>query len=1013
MIKKRKIKLITFILILILFPNIINVNATSINKNISTNPANTLGISNSLNQLITNIFGSINMFFPKGSVTVTNLDKEGNIISTYKDTNLKLTKHTYFAEEIENYKVVGKTKKSIRLSLFKPKGTIKFVYCSINDSVDPPIDENPSEPLEPPNLEEPSTPIEPPIIEKPNEPVIPPTDDTTKDVIKNEVPYISSYYVNPIIKPNEEVIIDFYLTDYDQQEYKEGESDSLFTVTAKVEGKEDIVKTGLKSGDNSISLGKFSDIGEVKFSLICTDEYNRNSHELFHFFKVTNETLINEYVMTKEDLTTYNIKANDTYGEVRLINVDTTNKTMLQALTEAATSIEVPSNSYIAFVGDSNNDGKRDSNWKETVVKYSDDYNKEKVALESRATREGLQNLINDKKTEGYNQVKLLNSIYRVDHNSPLYIPNEFTLDMNGATLKLNQFSGDEALMIDINNVSDSHVKNGIIKGDYYEHDYTNSPNNSEWVNGIAISNEALYCSYENITVEDITGYGVTNGINPDGGGYLHYTAGSLKNFISGDINRNTGELIEESTRTTSDFLDISKALNNDYLSVSRYLGYQGVSGGTWNIICHFYDADKNYIKSIDSYQYRRVRIPENSKYLRVTLLNNEYPTDLNVQYFKVPTNSSFKNIKIDNVRCVGMAQAAMNNFLVEDIEISSSGQSSAKCAYDAEDGWDMMQDVTFREMNFHDNPYNEFLTCAGHNFVIEDMIAGKIYLWPRTNSYTIRNNNNIKSITSEYENRTRTGYSRITNNIVNESINAKGAFIKNNTAGSINASNISNCTIYSIPSNDTKTTNSTIILDSFSSYLSGKTEITDCIIKPKDGVEEYRISFNQLDAERIFTNVQFLGKAKLDNHNSFNTATFNNCTFEDATINPGVSNSLGNIEFNNCTINSTSENLIRLSPHAYSRGLTNVNFNDCNITHSGSGSLIYLYAKPTGGQMTFNNTTINKNEGFILDGYGSLTQYNDYDSIYMHLKLKNSKVTIPVLIDKYNDPKKFNLITE
>ena len=55
----------------------------------------------------------------------------------------------------------------------------------------------------------------------------------------------------------------------------------------------------------------------------------------------------------------------------------------------------------------------------------------------------------------------------------------------------------------------------------------------------------------------------------------------------------------------------------------------------------------------------------------------------------------------IDNARCVGMAPSAMSNLLFENIEISNSGQSSAKCAFDAEDGWDLMQDVTFRKTIF------------------------------------------------------------------------------------------------------------------------------------------------------------------------------------------------------------------------------------------------------------------------------------------------------------------------
>ena len=42
-----------------------------------------------------------------------------------------------------------------------------------------------------------------------------------------------------------------------------------------------------------------------------------------------------------------------------------------------------------------------------------------------------------------------------------------------------------------------------------------------------------------------------------------------------------------------------------------------------------------------------------------------------------------------------------MKDMLVENCEFTKSGQVLAKCAYDAEDGWDMMQDVTFRGLNF------------------------------------------------------------------------------------------------------------------------------------------------------------------------------------------------------------------------------------------------------------------------------------------------------------------------
>ena len=51
------------------------------------------------------------------------------------------------------------------------------------------------------------------------------------------------------------------------------------------------------------------------------------------------------------------------------------------------------------------------------------------------------------------------------------------------------------------------------------------------------------------------------------------------------------------------------------------------------------------------------------------------------------------------------MAQGQMKDFLVKDCVISNSGQSSATCAYDAEDGWDGMQDVFLDNVSFPSNP--------------------------------------------------------------------------------------------------------------------------------------------------------------------------------------------------------------------------------------------------------------------------------------------------------------------
>ena len=170
---------------------------------------------------------------------------------------------------------------------------------------------------------------------------------TSVNINKNEVPYLSTYYIKPIVKPGENVILDFYISGYNHKSYNEENLSDRYTVTVKINEKKDIVKKNLKAGDNSINIGRFKEIGEQKFSIICTDQYGRNSHELFNYFLVREEPTTKEYSMTENDLILYSINNND---------------------------------------------------------------NKEN----GKNTREGLQKLLDDKKAEGYNKLKLLPGIYRM-----------------------------------------------------------------------------------------------------------------------------------------------------------------------------------------------------------------------------------------------------------------------------------------------------------------------------------------------------------------------------------------------------------------------------------------------------------------------------------------------------------------------------------------------------------------------------------------------------------------------
>lgn len=823
-------------------------------------------------------------------------------------------------------------------------------------------------------------------------------DNLSREININEVPYISTYYIEPKVAPNEDVIIDFYVTDYYHKEYTDEDTSETFTITVKIDGKKNIVKKNIKAGDNSINIGSFKTTGEQKFSIIATDKYGRNSHELFNFFLVEDseekEKSSKEYVMSKDDLLKYNIKNTDTYENkyIATLNLDEpTPETVKAELEKVAATITPKSNSYTCIIADTIGNGEPGNWWGETIVKYSDNYNKENVMQEAYNTREGLQKLLDDVKFQGYTSIKLLPGTYRIDHSDSIWVPSDFTVDMNGSTIKLNQFAGDKALMITLNNTYDSHVINGTIEGDYYSHDYANSPNNSEWVMGISIGSEAKYSSFENLTVKDITGYGGGNGIansRDESLGYTYlYPTPIGDSFKLGDINKDTGEVIDSTNRTTSDFISIDGYDGIGYLSVSRYLGYQGNPCNTWNMIAHFYDGEQKYISSVDSYFYRRIGVPDGAKYMKVTILEESYPNDLSIQYFRIPTHCAFKNVKFENCRAVGLAQAAMKDMLVENCEFTKCGQSSARCAYDAEDGWDMMQDVTFRDLNFYNNPNNDFLTCAGHNFVIENMKAGKIYFWERTNSYVVRNSDNIAGANLGHTTRKRSGYVRFYNNTVNGNISigateenddwicvVKDCTINGRAENTINTGLYLRCLIQSATnSNSNNTTLNTSL---------GTGNFKDCTIQDKTG-ENMGGVYNNCTFENISGNIHGTFDVSNSTINNWSTYTggynpsytFTNCNLNNFEIIFGYWHQGATTVFNNCTINN-EDFLLKLPHYSLKKPISIIN---SSFTSNGKDGMVVFYDDRTGGSagelvqqdmLTIENNkiTMDKSE-FVVSG--------------------------------------------
>ena len=915
-----------------------------------------------LNDTNLNPIISFNYSRKSGNITIEYLDSStlAVIHPSTKISNIALGSYTYDAIYIDNYEVDGDSSISTTLTTTDPNQTISFKYNEI---------------------------------------------EIPEDLNWNEVPYISTYYIKPVVKPGEEVFIDYYITDYYYKEYLEEDYSETFTITVRVEGQDDKLYHYLKAGDHKVSLGSFNNEGEQKFSILCTDKYGRNSHELFNFFLVQDDIEIREYVMTEEDLITYNIKNTDDYEEKVYVKVDKlTDTTVGTKIEEIANTTTVPSNKYICFIGTTEED--EDGNpimqttparfWLNTIVKYADDYDKESVLEEATQTRIGLQNLLDDKKALGYNKLLLLPGNYRIDHQETIYIPDKFTLNMNGATLKANQFTGDKSLILSLDDTFDSHVINGNIEGDYFSHDYSNSPNNSEWCMGVSISGSSKYSSFENIIIKDITGYGAGNGISGKSG-YVYFGK-SLGNIFSlGDISTKDGSIISSTDRQSTSFIDISQYVKYDYVTINRYLGYQGILGSSWNLILHFYDSNKNYIKSINAFQYRRTLMPINSAFMKITILGSISSIDFWMTYFKIPCHCNFTNIEFNNCRCVGLAQGAMNDMLVDNCKFTLNGQSGAYCAYDAEDGWDQMQDVTFKNLDFYDNYRNDFLTCSGHNFIIDSQLSGKIYIWERTRSLVIKNSSNVVVTLQSGGKSTivRHGVYRIYNNDFSSGALSNNLSRNNSCKGLLSGviydSVISDC-------GDNSFYNNCIINISkpSSSKLTNITMI-NCTLKPvQEFTDRYTVLFiGDHEGSYYFKNCSFLGRCSLGDNGDFYSGHFVECNFENINIFPNVkSDSNDLILFENCTLNCFENNFIYYRPFAYTQGTyTKLEFNNCIINVSKTtSSFVYAYAKPN-GYCKFIDSVINIMTTLtIFDGTFNYIDYiTNYNLIFINSPLPSN----------------------
>ena len=610
---------------------------------------------------------------------------------------------------------------------------------------------------------------------------------------------------------------------------------------------------------------------------------------------------------------------------------------------------------------------------------------------------------------ENYNYLTLPTRTYKMKFGETLALKDNLTLDLNGSEIVLEEGqAGNKGVQVNIQQCYDTHVINGSIVGDLETHDFANSTNNSEWVNGINIEGRSKYCSFENVEVKNITGYGSATGFgcDRDGSGYC-WNIMSYKGVWDKNLQ------YEE-----SDYYDLSKFKVDgcNFIQVGKYLGYQGNPSQpityTWYYRLQFFDENKNLLDDFNCYFYRKVFIPNNVKYCKILSIKGTYFLNTSIFAFKTPVNCEFNKVKHINCRCVGCAPSAMESLRVIDCYFTNCGTNAAKCAFDSEDGWDMMHDFYMTGTVFENNPNNHWLTCAGHNFLLEhNEYPGDMYFWTRCQNYTVRYNKFRRL--NEGSGKT-SHHSRIYNNECSGNMKTTVTIMKN-CKGHEMIGELINCTIGSVANLKGELHNNKFLLDDGLQYISDM-NLVDCDFELVEGVTQRNFRFNKRDGVIALTNCDFKGGRYWLVH-PFN-ANFNNCTFDSmrVEVNASYEDNDGVVYFKDCVL-PIDGCLLKIGANAYNRGIINVIFENCTIVDSGNytldgygagSALMNAFAKPIeGSSVTFKNCIIDKSMGLLLEGYGNTSNGFKLDLIFENTPLsENLKIQ-----DKYNFKDFINVI--
>ena len=425
----------------------------------------------------------------------------------------------------------------------------------------------------------------------------------------------------------------------------------------------------------------------------------------------------------------------------------------------------------------------------------------------------GINNALNWAAQSGYSEVVLPPGEYLIKEDIPIKIVNSsnMKINLNSAVLKINPNGLTSNKIVRIADSSNIQLVNGTVLGDINTHDYTTNPGTHEGNLGILIDGGVVNLTLDNLTVRDITGWGITTSTGKD---YVGYPPVGIvnRNLRQGSIDPSNGVRISDNTKiSTITPIDLTRFMNfaDRYLILAYDKGYMGnpyLSTNQFDVI--FYDKDKNIINVKTSQLiYKKVVIPDHTVYADFIFYQPDVPTkgdtDFNgavlfVTHYIQPTDIKITNCTIDGARSLGIAICGGDGVTIADSTIKNTKKQAPGYGVNLEDGWEFMNEIRFINNRFENN-INDFVSSAGDNMVIEGNTFTKtFYIWSRTTNYTVRNNSFNGSTVTFQTDMSKNDYTAGGNKFINAAV--KGSNLSDSSFENSNflKGNANNCTFTS-----------------------------------------------------------------------------------------------------------------------------------------------------------------------------------------------------------------------